>query len=48
MTISEIPTTYMFFGSGVLPQTSTVDQIKLFVPTGNFSCTASLYGIRNS
>ena len=36
------------FGRAVLPQTSTVDQIKLFVPTGNFSCTASLYGIRNS
>ena len=34
------------FGSAVLPQTSTVDQIKLFVPTGNFSCTASLYGIK--
>jgi|TARA_R100000482_G_C5085299_1_gene128093 hypothetical protein len=46
MTISEVPTTYMFFGSGVLPQTSTVDQIKLYRGAGTFDCTASLYGIR--
>jgi hypothetical protein len=36
------------FGSGVLPQTSTVDQIKIYNASGNFSCTASLYGIRFS
>jgi len=34
------------FGGGVLPQTSTVDQIKLFVDSGNFSCTAKLYGVK--
>ena len=38
----------MEFGSGVLPQASTVDQIKLFVDSGTFSATASLYGIRYS
>ena len=36
------------FGSGVLPQTSTVDEIKLFIPTGNNidNLQASLYGIK--
>jgi len=38
----------MAFGSGVLPQASTVDQIKLFVSSGTFSATASLYGIAES
>ena len=38
----------MGFGSGVLPQASTVDQIKLFVSSGTFSATASLYGIAES
>lgn len=36
------------FGSGVLPQASTVDQIKLFVGSGTFSADLSLYGIRYS
>ena len=35
-----------FFGGGVLPQNSTVDQIKLFVSSGTFSCTAKLYGVK--
>jgi len=40
----------MEFGSGVLPQASTVNQIKLFIPTGNniANLQASLYGIRYS
>ena len=37
---------YMFFGGGVLPQASTVNQIKLFNASGNFSCTAKLYGVK--
>ena len=37
-----------YFGSSVLPQASTVDQIKLFVSSGTFSATASLYGIAES
>ena len=41
-----VPTFITEFGSGVLPQASTVDQIKLFVNAGNFSATASLYGIK--
>ena len=41
-----VPRFIMEFGSGVLPQASTVDQIKLFVNDGNFSATASLYGIK--
>ena len=36
----------MAFGGGVLPQASTVDQIKLFNGSGNFSCTAKLYGVK--
>ena len=36
------------FGSGILPQASTVDQIKLMVSSGTFDCTASLYGIKES
>ena len=36
------------FGSGVLPQASTVDQLKLYVNTGTFDATASLYGIAES
>ena len=38
----------MTFGSGVLPQASTVNQIKLYTYSGTFSATASLYGIRYS
>ena len=34
------------FGGGVLPQASTVDQIKLFVTSGTFSATAKLYGVK--
>ena len=34
------------FGGGVLPQASTVDQIKLFVSSGTFSATAKLYGVK--
>ena len=33
------------FGGGLLPQTSTVNKIKLY-NTGNFSCTANLYGVK--
>ena len=36
----------MAFGGGVLPQTSTVNQIKLFNASGNFTCTAKLYGVK--
>jgi len=36
----------MAFGGGVLPQASTVDQIKLFVTSGTFSATAKLYGVK--
>jgi hypothetical protein len=37
------------FGSGVLPQTSTVDKIKLYYDGGGtFDSTVSLYGIRYS
>jgi hypothetical protein len=41
-----VPRFIMEFGSGVLPQASTVDQIKLYVNAGTFSATASLYGIK--
>ena len=34
------------FGGGLLPQTSTVNQIKLYNSGGNFSCTAKLYGVK--
>ena len=34
------------FGGGVLPQTSKVDQIKLYNGSGNFSCTAKLFGVK--
>ena len=44
--MTESTTIYMFFGGGVLPQTSTVNQIKLFNASGNFSCTAKLYGVK--
>ena len=36
----------MAYGGGILPQTSAVDQIKLFNGSGNFSCTAKLYGLK--
>jgi len=39
-------TFYFQFGSGVMTQASTVDQIKLYNASGNFSATASLYGIK--
>lgn len=34
------------FGGGVLPQTSVVDQIKLYNGSGNFSCIAKLFGVK--
>ena len=37
-----------YFGSGVLPQTSTVDGIRILTQTGNLTGTISLYGIRYS
>ena len=40
------PEIFMEFGGGVLPQASTVDQIKLFVNAGTFSATAKLYGVK--
>jgi hypothetical protein len=46
--ISSVPYARTSFGSGVLPQASTVDQIKLFPVAGTFSATASLYGIAES
>ena len=45
-TIEENGNYRMSFGGGVLPQASTVDQIKLFVPSGTFSATAKLYGVK--
>ena len=36
----------MALGGGVLPQASTVDQIKLYRGAGTFSCTAKLYGVK--
>ena len=37
---------YGVFGSGVLRQASAVDQIKLYVSSGTFDCSLSLYGIK--
>jgi len=39
---------YMHFGSGVQTNAVAMTQIKLFNASGNFSATASLYGIRYS
>ena len=39
-------TMFVGFGSGVLPQTSTVDGIQLYSSAGTFSGTANLYGIK--
>jgi hypothetical protein len=39
---------YFGFGSGVLPQASTVNGFRLKVSSGNFSGTVSLYGIAES
>ena len=36
----------MVFGGGVLPQASTVDQIKLYVSSGTCDLTAKLYGVK--
>ena len=48
-TVTRPAAAYIFaFGSGVLPQTSTVDQIKCFVTSGTYSADISLYGIAES
>ena len=48
-TVTRPATDYIFaFGSSVLPQASTVDQIKCFVTSGTFSADISLYGIAES
>jgi hypothetical protein len=48
-TVTRPATDYIFtFGSSVLPQASTVDQIKCFVTSGTYSADISLYGIRYS
>ncbi len=44
--MSSVPYARTSFGGGVLPQASTVDQIKLFVSSGTFSATAKLYGVK--
>ena len=40
------PQSIGLFGGSVLPQASTVNQIKLFNASGNFTCTAKLYGVK--
>jgi hypothetical protein len=35
-----------YFGGGVLPQASTVDGIRVFPSSGNFTGTAKLYGVK--
>jgi len=43
------PSATFNFGSQMLPQASTVDKIKFYVPSGTFSSgTVSLYGIKES
>ena len=43
------PSATFNFGSGVLPQASTVDKIKFYVPSGTFtSGSVSLYAIKES
>jgi hypothetical protein len=46
MAIQAIPQAVMAFGSGVLPQASTVDGFQIFAP--GTSGTFSLYGIAES
>ena len=38
--------TYTRFGGGVLPQASTVDGIRVYPSSGNFTGTAKLYGVK--
>ena len=35
-----------YFGGGVLPQASTVDGIRVYTSSGNFTGTAKLYGVK--
>ena len=47
--INKTPDTFFTFGSGVLPQASTVDGIRLFTNLGDIDeLTVSLYGIAES
>tara|TARA_R100001163_G_C5040126_1_gene178460 strand:- start:769 stop:1338 length:570 start_codon:yes stop_codon:yes gene_type:complete len=47
--MNKTPDTFFMFGSGVLPQTSTVDGIRLVPSSGDITeLTASLYGIAES
>lgn len=49
MHINKTPDTFFSFGSGVLPQTSTVDGIRLQTTTGDIDeVSVSLYGIAES
>jgi len=49
MHINQTPDTFFSYGSGVLPQTSTVDGIRLQPTTGDIDeVSVSLYGIRYS
>jgi len=49
MHINQTPDTFFSYGSGVLPQTSTVDGIRLQPTTGDIDeVSISLYGIRYS
>ena len=46
-TVTRPATAYIFvFGGSVLPQASTVDQIKCFVTSGTYSATIKLYGVK--
>ena len=47
--MNKTPDTFFMFGSGVIPQTSTVDGIRLVPSSGDIDeLTASLYGIAES
>jgi hypothetical protein len=48
LTIYSTGTFFVGFGSGVLPQASTVDGIRLYSSSGTFSGSVSLYGIAES
>jgi hypothetical protein len=46
-TVIRPATDYIFtFGGSVLPQASTVDQIKCFVTSGTYSATIKLFGVK--
>ena len=48
MSMDTTPEGFMTYGSAVYKVTETIDAVQIFPNSGNVSCTANLYGIKQT